>query len=214
LTRFYDPTEGEVRLDGVDLRDFKLADLRRQFAVVPQDPVLFSTSIAENIGYAKPAATKDELIAAAQAANAHEFIERLPEGYDARPPGDRCHPADAKARACDHRDGTPSGKPARPPRRPGVAPAWARSPGTRPGRRGDEAQGAVPARGRGRRGLDRHREAMHATRQPRGAHGVRADPPVRAPLRTPLLRSRRGPERGPGEGGLLALHRGDPRRTV
>src|SRR5881396_333402 len=51
LTRFYDPTEGEVRLDGVDLRDFKLEDLRRQFAVVPQDPVLFSTSIAENIAY-------------------------------------------------------------------------------------------------------------------------------------------------------------------
>src|SRR5216117_807220 len=82
LTRFYDPTEGEVRLDGVDLRDFKLEDLRRQFAVVPQDPVLFSTSIAENIDYAKPEATKDELIAAAQASNAHEFIIRLPQGYD------------------------------------------------------------------------------------------------------------------------------------
>ena len=82
LTRFYDPREGEVRLDGVDLRDFRLEDLRRQFAVVPQDPVLFSTSIAENIGYAKPGATKDELIAAAQAANAHEFIIRLPQGYD------------------------------------------------------------------------------------------------------------------------------------
>src|SRR5439155_8343326 len=82
LTRFYDPTAGEVRLDGVDLRDFRLEDLRRQFAVVPQDPVLFSTSIAENIGYAKPGATKDELIAAARAANAHEFIIRLPQGYD------------------------------------------------------------------------------------------------------------------------------------
>ena len=82
LTRFYDPTEGEVRLDDVDLRDFKLEDLRRQFAVVPQDPVLFSASIAENIAYAKPGATKGELIAAAQAANAHEFIVRLPRGYD------------------------------------------------------------------------------------------------------------------------------------
>src|SRR5205823_6279856 len=82
LTRFYDPTEGEIRLDGVDLRDFKLEDLRRQFAVVPQDAVLFSTSLAENIGYAKPEATKDELIAAAQAANAHEFIIRLPRGYN------------------------------------------------------------------------------------------------------------------------------------
>src|SRR5881409_1515283 len=82
LTRFYDPTEGEIRLDGVDLCDFRLEDLRRQFAVVPQDPVLFSASIAENIAYAKPGATKDELIAAAQAANAHEFIVRLPRGYD------------------------------------------------------------------------------------------------------------------------------------
>src|SRR5438093_1057232 len=82
LTRFYDPTEGEIRLDGVDLRDFRLEDLRRQFAVVPQDPVLFSASIAENIAYAKPGASKDELIAASQAANAHEFILRLPQGYD------------------------------------------------------------------------------------------------------------------------------------
>ncbi|PYN72968.1 MAG: hypothetical protein DMD96_33755 [Candidatus Rokuibacteriota bacterium] len=82
LTRFYDPTAGEVRLDGVDLRDFRLEDLRRQFAVVPQDPVLFSTSIAENIGYAKPEAPRNELIAAARAANAHEFIVRLPQGYD------------------------------------------------------------------------------------------------------------------------------------
>jgi ATP-binding cassette subfamily B protein len=82
LTRFYDPTDGEIALDGVDLRDYKLEDLRRQFAVVPQDPVLFSTSIAENIAYARPAASREEIIAAAQAANAHEFIVRLPQGYD------------------------------------------------------------------------------------------------------------------------------------
>src|SRR6184192_918071 len=82
LTRFYDPLEGAVLLDGVDLRDYKLLDLRRQFAVVLQDAVLFSLSIAENIAYAAPGATKDQVIAAAQAANAHEFIERLPRGYD------------------------------------------------------------------------------------------------------------------------------------
>ena len=82
LTRFYDPTRGEIWLDGVDLRDYKLADLRRQFAVVAQDPVLFSTSIAENIAYARPGASREEMIAAAQAANAHEFIVRLPQGYD------------------------------------------------------------------------------------------------------------------------------------
>src|SRR5205814_2036063 len=82
LTRFYDPTAGEIRLDGVDLRDFRLEDLRRQFAVVPQDPVLFSASIAENIAYARPGASESDLVAAAQAANAHEFIVRLPQAYD------------------------------------------------------------------------------------------------------------------------------------
>jgi ATP-binding cassette subfamily B protein len=82
LTRFYDPTEGTVRLDDVDLRDYKLADLRNQFAIVLQEPVLFSTSIAENIAYARPDAGHEEIVAAAKAAGAHGFIERLPEGYD------------------------------------------------------------------------------------------------------------------------------------
>src|SRR3989441_2790222 len=82
LTRFYDPTQGLIQLDGVDLRDYRLADLRRQFAVVPQDPVLFSASIAENIAYARPGASESDLVAAAQAANAHEFIVRLPQAYD------------------------------------------------------------------------------------------------------------------------------------
>src|SRR5439155_23253787 len=79
---FYDPLEGAILLDGVDLRDDRVLDLRRQFAVVLQDAVLFSLSIAENMAYAAPGATKGEVIAAAQAANAHEFIERLPRGYD------------------------------------------------------------------------------------------------------------------------------------
>src|SRR3989441_5556939 len=82
LTRFYDPTAGAILLDGKDLRDYRLADLRNQFAIVLQEPVLFSASITENIAYAKPEATRDELIAAAQAANAHEFIVRLPQAYD------------------------------------------------------------------------------------------------------------------------------------
>jgi ATP-binding cassette subfamily B protein len=82
VTRFHDPTEGQILLDGIDLRDFRLHDLRRQFAVVPQDPVLFSASIAQNIAYARAEASHDEVVAAAQAANAHEFIVRLPQGYE------------------------------------------------------------------------------------------------------------------------------------
>ena len=82
LTRFYDPISGRITLDGVDLRDFRIADLRNQFAIVLQEPLLFSTSIAENIAYANPDATSEGIVAAARAANAHEFITHLPEGYD------------------------------------------------------------------------------------------------------------------------------------
>lgn len=82
LTRFYDPTEGKILLDGIDLRDYRLADLRQQFAVVLQEPVLFSTTIAENIAYAFPDATSDQIIQAAQAAGAHAFIQELPQGYE------------------------------------------------------------------------------------------------------------------------------------
>ena len=82
LTRFYDVTAGQILLDGVDLRDYRLADLRDQFAIVLQEPVLFSASVAENIAYARPAASEEDIIAAARAANAHEFIVALPDGYD------------------------------------------------------------------------------------------------------------------------------------
>jgi ATP-binding cassette, subfamily B, bacterial len=82
LTRFYDPTSGEILLDGIDLRDYKLADLRNQFALVLQEPVLFSSSIGENIAYALPGATEDQIIKAAIAANVHGFISHLPAGYN------------------------------------------------------------------------------------------------------------------------------------
>lgn len=82
LTRFYDPTEGSIELDGVDLRDYRLADLRRQFAIVLQEPVLFSTTVAENISYARSGASDAEIFAAAKAAGAHDFITNLPDGYD------------------------------------------------------------------------------------------------------------------------------------
>ena len=81
LTRFYDPTAGQILLDGLDLRDYKLADLRNQFALVLQEPLLFSTSIAENIAYARPDASDEEIAQAAKAARAHDFIMALPDGY-------------------------------------------------------------------------------------------------------------------------------------
>ena len=81
VTRLYDPTSGQILLDGIDLRDYQLSDLRNQFAIVLQEPVLFSTTIAENIAYGRSGATEEEIIAAAQAANAHEFIVDLPDGY-------------------------------------------------------------------------------------------------------------------------------------
>ena len=84
LTRFYDPTAGEVTLDGVDLRDYKLAGLRNQYAIVLQEPVLFSTSVAENIAYARSGADMTDIVEAARAANAHEFIVNLPEGYETK----------------------------------------------------------------------------------------------------------------------------------
>jgi ATP-binding cassette, subfamily B, bacterial len=81
LTRYYDPSDGQILLDGVDLREYRLSDVRDQFAIVLQDPVLFSASIAENIAYARPGASEEEIMAAAKIANAHDFIMKLPNGY-------------------------------------------------------------------------------------------------------------------------------------
>ena len=69
-------------MDGIDLRNYRVSDLRSQLAIVLQEPMLFSTTIGENIAYAKPAATRDEVVAAAKAANAHDFISALPAGYE------------------------------------------------------------------------------------------------------------------------------------
>ena len=82
LMRFYDVAEGSVLIDSRDVREVRVADLRSQFAIVLQEPVLFSTSVYENIAYAKPGAGRDEVIAAAEAAHEHEFISRMPQGYD------------------------------------------------------------------------------------------------------------------------------------
>ena len=82
LVRFFDPWQGRVTVGGTDVRDFTLHSLRRQIALVLQDPFLFPTTIADNIALGRPDAPREQIVAAARAANAHQFIERLPDGYD------------------------------------------------------------------------------------------------------------------------------------
>jgi ATP-binding cassette subfamily B protein/subfamily B ATP-binding cassette protein MsbA len=84
LMRFYDPTSGTILLDGRDLRKIAINSLRRNIALVLQDPVLFGSTIAENISYGLAGATQDQIEAAARAAGAHEFIMDLPHGYDTK----------------------------------------------------------------------------------------------------------------------------------
>ena len=82
ISRFYDPSAGTVSLDGVDLRDLHPKDLRRAIVMVTQEAYLFSGTVADNIALGKPDASRDEIVAAARAVGAHEFIESLPSGYD------------------------------------------------------------------------------------------------------------------------------------
>jgi ATP-binding cassette subfamily B protein/subfamily B ATP-binding cassette protein MsbA len=84
IARFYDVSGGAVTIDGKDIRDVTLASLRQQVRVISQDPFLFSRSITENIKYGKPQAGDEEMMEAARMANAHEFISRLPEGYQTK----------------------------------------------------------------------------------------------------------------------------------
>lgn len=81
IPRFYDPSAGSITIDGIDIREIKLASLRAQIAIVPQDIALFSGSIKENIAYGRPHASEEEIISAAKQANIHDFISGLPEGY-------------------------------------------------------------------------------------------------------------------------------------
>jgi ATP-binding cassette subfamily B protein len=82
IPRFYDVQRGRVTVDGVDVRDVTLTSLRRVIGVVPQDPFLFSASVRENLAFGRPDATDEDLVHAARLAQAHEFVERLPEGYE------------------------------------------------------------------------------------------------------------------------------------
>jgi len=88
LQRFYDPQSGQVLVDGVDLRDADPAAVRGRISVVPQDVTIFAASVADNIGFGRPGASEQDIEAAARAAHAHEFVDRLPEGY-ATPVGER-----------------------------------------------------------------------------------------------------------------------------
>jgi ABC-type multidrug transport system fused ATPase/permease subunit len=91
ISRFYDPTSGTVRLDGVDLRETREADLREAIVMITQDGFLFSGSVADNIAFGRPGASRDEVVAAARSVGAHEFIRALPDGYgtDVRKRGGR-----------------------------------------------------------------------------------------------------------------------------
>jgi ATP-binding cassette subfamily B protein len=82
LPRFYDLTSGQIRIDGTDVRQFKIKSLRQQISFVLQETLLFRATVAQNIAYGKPEATTEEIINAAKAANADEFIQKMPDGYD------------------------------------------------------------------------------------------------------------------------------------
>jgi len=82
IPRFYDPTSGRVLIDGVDVRDYKLQRMRDQIGFVLQETILFRGTVRDNIAYGRPEATSDEIVEAARLANAHEFISRLPNGYE------------------------------------------------------------------------------------------------------------------------------------
>ena len=82
ICRFYDVSEGAIRIDGTDIRDLRVSDYRQHIGLVLQEPFLFFGTIADNIAYGRPQASRSEIVAAARAAHAHEFILRLPQGYD------------------------------------------------------------------------------------------------------------------------------------
>jgi ATP-binding cassette subfamily B protein len=82
VPRFYDATEGRITIDGVDVRDVKLQSLRREIGIVSQDPFLFSATVRENIAFGRADATDEEIVRAAMLAQAHDFIDELPDGYD------------------------------------------------------------------------------------------------------------------------------------
>ena len=84
LTGFHLPCAGAVLLDGIELREYELSELRRQFSIVPREPILLSSTVADNIAIARPEVSRADIVRAARSANAHEFIEALPQGYETK----------------------------------------------------------------------------------------------------------------------------------
>jgi len=82
IPRFFDVTGGSILIDGIDVREIAVADLRRQIAIVTQEPILFNETVRDNIAYGRPGATEDQIVVAAKAAFAHDFILRFSNGYD------------------------------------------------------------------------------------------------------------------------------------
>jgi ATP-binding cassette subfamily B protein len=115
--RFYDPQDGRVRIDGVDLRDADPAEVRDRIALVPQDAVIFAASARDNLRYGRWDASDDQLWAAAEAANAAEFLRKLPDGMDTFMGEGRGAPVRRPAPAADHRPRPAARRPHPPPRR-------------------------------------------------------------------------------------------------
>ena len=201
LLRLYDPDAGRITIDGVDLRAIELRDLHRQLGVVLQETFLFSGSIAENIAYAQPDATLQQLIAAAKVAGAHDFICAFPDGYDY--PGGRTWPAALRRRAPARRH-----RPRHPPRPAHPDPGR----GHRRGRHRD--RGADPGRPvRADEGAHhlRHRSSPLHPAPCRPAGGARPGPPRRGghPCRADGRRRHL-----PRPGAVATPHEPPPRRLT
>jgi ATP-binding cassette subfamily B protein/subfamily B ATP-binding cassette protein MsbA len=207
LLRLFDPWAGRVTLDGHDLRDLRLASLRARVALVPQEPFLLPLTVAENIAYGRPAASRAEVEAAAAAANADGFIRRLPAGYDT-PLGERGASLSggerqrlAIARAAEGRPGPGPRRADRRPRRAGrgAAAGGARAPAGRADDRRDRPS-AVDHPPRRPGGGPRRRPPPPARRPGRAAGRRRPVPPAPAPPAAPAAPGRRPglPPRGPG----------------
>ncbi len=194
IPRFFDPTAGRVLVDGVEVSRYSLKSLRERIALVPQEPVLFTGTIADNIRYGRLEASNEEVEAAARAAHVHQFVQRLPKAYDAQSGGNRGHALGWRAPAPGDRTGPAEGRAHSHPRRADLV--------ARRHLGGSRFRRAAPAARRPYH--DRHRPpAVHNPRRnthPRSARGTAGragharrahcvERPLSADVRAPLHRS-------------------------